>query len=81
MHIIDTIIPVMSPIKETTFTIQSTTVFKNECSHSVGDWDSSAVPEIGLRKLHQLVLTISSLKFDMLKNKVILPRQILTSSI
>ena len=49
----------MSPIKETTFTFQSPTIFENKCLHSVGDRDSSAVPEIELRKLRTSTCTFN----------------------
>ena len=59
LHIVDTIKSVMSPIKETTFTFQSPTIFENKCLHSVGDRDSSAVPEIELRKLRTSTCTFN----------------------
>ena len=45
---VDTIKTFKSP-KETTFTIQPSTIFENE--HSVDDYNNSVVLEIDLRKL------------------------------
>ena len=53
IHTVDTIKTVKSPTKETTFTVQPSTIFEND--HSVADYNNSVVLEIDLSKLKQLI--------------------------